>query len=88
MASKNGGSGMRSLTNLISFVAIVLIAVSLLLVKIAPAVASACTLIANIIAYLFVAIYSFAFVRSRRSFIYTVIWIVAVAAIVVLMILR
>ena len=86
--SKNN-NGFKSVMNLLAFVAIILIAVSLILSKInfAASINSACTLIANVIAYLMVAISSFYFVRSRRGIAYLITWIVCVVVIVVMMIL-
>lgn len=86
--SKNG-NGFKSVMNLMAFVAIVLIAVSLILSKlnIASSVNSACTIIANVIAYIMVAIASFYFVRSRRGIGYLITWIVCVVVIVVMMFL-
>lgn len=86
--SKNG-NGFKSVMNLMAFVAIVLIAVSLILSKLdfASNISGACTLIANVIAYIMVAISSLYFVRSRRGIGYIITWIVCVVIIVVMMFL-
>ena len=86
--SKNN-NGFKSVMNLLAFVAIILIALSLILSKLnfAASINHACTLIANVIAYLMVAISSYYFVRSRRGIAYTITWIVCVVVIVVMMIL-
>ena len=86
--SKNN-NGIRSVMNLLAFVAIIMIALSLILSKLnfASSISGACTLIANIIAYIMVAISSYYFVRSRRSVVYLITWIVCVVVIVVMMIL-
>lgn len=87
--SKNN-NGFKSVMNLLAFVAIILIALSLVLSKInfANSIKEACTLIANVIAYLMVAISSFYFVKSRRGIAYLITWIVCVVVIVVMMFLQ
>lgn len=80
--------GFKSFMYVVAFVAIVLIAISLVIVKIAPSVANACLLIANIIAYSMVAIFSFYFVKSKRNAAYMITWIVAVVLVIVMMILN
>ncbi len=86
--SKNE-NGFRSIMNLMAFVAIVMIAVSLILSKLnfAASINGACQLIANVIAYIMVAISSFYFVRSRRGIGYIITWIVCVVVIIVMMFL-
>lgn len=87
--SKNN-NGFKSMMNLLAFVAIILIAVSLILSKInfASSIKVACTTIANAIAYVMVAISSFYFVRSRRGIAYLITWIVCVVVIIVMMFLK
>lgn len=87
--SKNG-NGFKSVMNFMAFVAIILIAISLILSKLdfASSINSACTLIANVIAYIMVAISSLYFVRSRRGIGYVITWIICVVLIVVMMFLK
>lgn len=87
--SKNS-NGFRSVMNLMAFVAIVMIALSLILSKLnfASSISGACTLIANVIAYIMVAIASFYFVRSRRGIGYLITWIVCVVVITVMLFLK
>lgn len=86
--SKNG-NGFKSVMNLMAFVAIVMIAVSLVLSKLnfASTINQACQIIANVIAYIMVAIASFYFVKSRRGIGYLITWIVCVVVIIVMMFL-
>ncbi len=80
-------SNLKSLMYLVAFIGLVLIAVSLVIVKIAPSVAGACSLIANVIAYSMVAFFSFFFVRSKRNPVFLITWIVCLVIVVVMMIL-
>ncbi len=79
--------GFKSIMYLASFVGLVLIAISLIIVKVAPSVAGACSLIANIIAYSMVAFFSYLFVSSKRNVAYYITWIVSIVIVIVMMIL-
>lgn len=81
-------SGFKNLMYILAYVGLILIAVSLVIIKIAPSVATACSLIANIIAYSMVAFFSFYFVKSKRNVAFLISWIVAVVLVVVMMILK
>ena len=75
----------RSLINFCAFIAIAMIGLALLISKlIKPGeFTSALTLVANIISYTIVAISGFYYARSRRNFVYFIIWIIAIVLIIV-----
>ena len=78
----------RNFLNLVSYVAIVFIGLSLLIGKIgAGSLAGAFEKIAQILAYLVTAISAFAFAHNRRKWFYYLIWVVCIVLIVVLMVL-
>ena len=78
----------RSIINMVAFVAICCIGVSLLVGQIgANEIASAFDKVAQILAYLITAIASFSFVISKRHWAYYVVWPVAVTLIIVILII-
>lgn len=86
--SKNN-SGLRAITNLCAYIALVLIAVALIFskFKFASNVSSIFTKIATYIAYALVGLSSFCYVMSRRGLLRKIIWAGCVATVVVLMII-
>lgn len=80
--------GLKSLMYLVAFIGLVMVAISLAVGGIAPSVASACSLIANIIAYSMLAFFSFYFVKSKRNIAFLITWIVCVVLVVVMIILN
>lgn len=87
----NKSSGKRDFgrfLNILGYIGIILVAVALILAKIGGGeLASAMTLIANVIAYLITAVAGFYYARSKRNVWYFVAFAVAVILIVVFMIL-
>ena len=81
--------GWKSILNLISFVAICCIGISLLIGKIGVgSIAGAFRTVAEILAYLVTAIAAFNYVIARRHWAYYVVWIVCVVLIIVLMVIN
>ncbi len=82
-------SSLKTIMYLLAFVGLVLIATSLILVKLnlGGSLTSAFQLIANVIAYSMVAFFSFFYVRSKRNIGFLITWIVCVVIVVVMMIL-
>lgn len=88
MTGKKGNS-LRVLTNLLAFVAIILITVSLILAKvnIAPNISHIMEKIASIIAYSLVGLSSFWFAMSKRSITIKLVWFVCCVAIILMLVL-
>ena len=76
---------MKSFASLMAYIAVVLVGLALLIQSIFKGnqVASAFKIVADVIAYVMLSFYSFAYAKSRRSIVYIIIWIVAVVMIVV-----
>lgn len=81
--------GLRSLTNFIAWLALILIAVSLVLSKLnfAGNVCAIFNMIAEYVAYFLVGFSSLCYVLSKRSILKKIIWLVAVGMIVTTMFL-
>ena len=88
----SGGINWRWLLSLIAFCAVVLIAAAIIIVKLVPSIAGAFNTIAEILGYIVVAFTSFYFAwtahRGKKRIIFTIIWAVAVALIIIFLILR
>lgn len=77
----------KKFLNLLAFIAIIAVAVSLLIGTLfGGEVAGAFSLVAQCIAYFVTAIYGFYYVNSMRNAVITIVYIVAVVAIIVLLI--
>jgi len=78
--------GLRALTNMFAYIAIVLIAVSLVMGKLnfAPNVCNIFNKIAEYVAYVLVGFSSLCYVLSKRSILKKIIWLAAVITIVVI----
>lgn len=77
----------KKFLNLLAFIAIFAVAVSLLIGRIFGGdVAHAFSLVAQCIAYFVTAVYAFYYVNAMRNTVLTIIYVVAVVAIVVLLI--
>ena len=82
--------GLRVLTNLLAFVVLVFIAISLIVGKVAgdtTNIASMCGQIAKISAYVLVGISSFWYAMSKRSILIRGLWLISVIVVVVMLIL-
>lgn len=80
--------GWKSILNLVAFVAICCIGVSLLVGKIgANSVAGAFNSVAQILAYTITAIAAFNFAVTKRHWAYYLVWVVCVVLIIVLMVI-
>ena len=78
----------RGILNLVAFVSICCIGISLLVGKIgAASIAGAFNTVAQILAYAITAIAAFNFAVSKRHWAYYTIWIVCVVLIIVLMVI-
>ena len=83
----------KQVVNFLSYIAVALIAVALILGKIFSAfdlssrVVDAMTLVAQIIAYSIVAVYAYFYARSRKHIGWLIAYIVFVIAIIVLLVL-
>lgn len=88
MSKNTSGWSWKSFLNLIAFIAIFCIGISLLIGKIGVgSIAGAFQTVAEILAYSVTAVSAFFFAHSRRHWAYYLIWVICVALIVVLMIL-
>ncbi len=67
--------------NFLAFVAIILIGIALILKK--TSFGGQLQLIANIIAYVMLAVFAFFYARSKRNLIFVILWLAAVVLIVV-----
>ncbi len=78
------------LVNLCAFIAVILIGVSLILSKIHVfgQVAGAFMIIANVIAYLVVAVVSFFYVARKKNVWLWVVWIVSIILIIISYVIR
>lgn len=86
----NGGSNFKNFLNMVAFVGVIAVACALLFGVIFSGnneLSSALSLVAQCIAYLVTAIYAFYFVYSKRNAVLTIVYIIAVVAIVVLLII-
>ena len=83
--STTSTGGWRRIVNFCSYIAIVFIALALLLARFIPSVASALTLVGNIIAYLVTASCGFFYARSKRHWGFIIVWLIAVIIIAVVM---
>ena len=85
---------MKRFVQLMSFVAICMVALALVLqlifkaVGVNPSVINAIRIVGECIAYLVVCITAFGYIRSKRNTVWTIIYAVCVTIIVVLVILR
>jgi len=88
MTGKKGNS-LRVLTNLLAFVAVILIAAALILAKlnIAPNVSHIFEKIAAIVAYSLVGLSSFWFAISKRSVTIKLVWVASCVVIVLMLVL-
>lgn len=87
MAKNTGGMSWRGFLNLLAFIAVVCIGLALTIGKIGGGnLASLLEQVANILAYIIVAISSFYFAYNRRHWAYYLIWVICVVLIVVFMI--
>lgn len=77
--------GFRSFANVIAYIAVILVGAALLVQALLGdgMVAYVFKTIADVLAYVMLAISSFSYAKSRRSVVYIIIWIVAVALIAV-----
>lgn len=75
----------RSFANLMAYIAVVLVGAALLIQAVLKGnqVAAAFKMVADVIAYVMLAISSFSYAKSRRNVVFIIIWIVAVVLIVV-----
>ncbi len=77
----------KGFANFLAFVAVVLVGLALILSQLPfikeTAVGPAISLIAQALAYSLVSYYAFLYARSKRSWVYIVIWIVALVLIAV-----
>lgn len=82
-------SGARGLMNLVAFIAVFCIGVSLL-IGLLPlkGIAGAFSQVAQILAYIITAIIAFNFVKTKRHWAYWTIWTVSVILIIVVMIVQ
>ncbi len=73
------------LINLCAFIAVILIGISLCLGKIGALgqVASALTIIANVIAYLVVCVVSFFYIAHKKNVWLWIVWVVAIVLIII-----
>ena len=86
----NGGSNFKNFLNMVAFVGVIAVAFALLFGVIFSGnneLSSALSLVAQCIAYLVTAIYAFYFVYSKRNAVLTIVYVIAVIAIVVLLII-
>lgn len=76
--------------NLMAFIAVILIGVSLILsrIHVLGQVASAFLIIANVVAYLVVAVVSFFFIARKKNVWLWVVWIASIVLIVVSYVIR
>lgn len=83
----------KQFVNFLSYIAVALIAVALILSKIfgsfdgLMSVASAMTLVAQIIAYSIVAVYAYSYARTKKHIAWMIAYIIFVIAIIVFLIL-
>ena len=78
----------KKFLNLLAFIAIVAVAISLLIGTIfGGEVAGAFSLVAQCIAYFVTAVYGFYYVSSMRNTVITIVYVAAVVAIIVLLII-
>jgi len=87
-SNNNGGISWKSFFNLIAYTSLVLIAIALIIIKLLKAsdVTNALQKIAEILAYMTVAFYAFFYANRKRGnkrIVYLLIWVVAVALIVI-----
>ncbi|MBQ2863885.1 MAG: hypothetical protein IJE91_00285 [Clostridia bacterium] len=77
--------GFRSFANVLAYIAVILVGAALLVQALLGdgMVAYVFKTIADVLAYVMLAISSFSYAKSRRSVVYIIIWIVAVALIAV-----
>lgn len=88
MAKNTSNWNWRHFLNLLAYVAIFCIGVSLLIGKIGVgSIASAFRTVAEVLAYSVTAVSAFYYACSRRHWAYYLIWVVCVVLIVVLMII-
>lgn len=75
----------RSIASFLAYIAVVLVGVSLLIQSIFDGnqVAEAFKMVADVLAYTMLTIFSFSYAKSRRNIVYILIWIAAVVLIVV-----
>ena len=78
-------SGFKVFINFLAFIALVFVGVSLILTKLIGVndVTNALELIAQIIAYSMVAFYALIFAKSKRNWIFILLWVVSVTLIIV-----
>ena len=92
MANQTNTSWWKKFFNFISFIALAMIGVALIIAKLASGVAGALTFLATVIAYIIVAFYAFFYAFDRRRstvslIIHVCIWVVSVVLIIVFVIL-
>jgi len=88
MAKNTSSWNWRSVLNLVAYVAIFCIGVSLLIGRIGVgSISGAFRTVAEILAYLVTAVSAFYYAVSRRHWAYYLIWVVCVTLIVVVMII-
>lgn len=84
----------KNFVRLMAFVAIVLVAVSLILQLILRAfsvqdtIVNACRIVGESISYLVVCVTAFGFIKNKRNVVWSVVYAICVTVIVVLLILR
>ncbi len=74
---------MKKFINMLSFIALVAIAASLALSFI-PAIAGPFKMVAELLAYAVVAVYAFMFVKSKRYFVWHIVYWVSLVLLIVL----
>src|SRR5690554_8089030 len=91
MSTTTNKTKLRNFINLVSFVAMVFIGLTLLVNSIwrknPPAIITTLKLIADVISYSLVAYFSFNFARGKRHWAYMLAWAIAVALIAVFILL-
>ena len=82
--SNKKNTNWKSLINFCAFIAIAMIGLALLISNIIKPgeFTRALTLVANIIAYTIVAISGFYYARSRRNYVYFIIWVISIVLII------
>ena len=81
-----GKINIKALLNFAAYIAVALIGVALIVKAIVGAdsqFGSTLSLIAQIIAYVLVAVYGFLYARSKRSLVLMIVWVVSIILIVV-----
>lgn len=72
---------LKMVVNFIAFVAVILVGIALILKN--TSIGGQLQLVANVIAYVMLAIFAFFYAKSKRSIIFILLWLAAVVLIVV-----